>query len=51
MFFSNCGNNVNGKFCPNCGNDSKKETPSFLEFRKGKQLDRESHFKRKKRKV
>ena len=49
MFCSNCGNNVNGKLCSNCGNAAKKEAPSFLEFMKGKQLDRESHFKTKKR--
>ena len=50
MFCANCGNNVNGKFCSNCGNVAKKEVPSFREFMKGKQLDRESHFKTKKRK-
>ena len=49
MFCSNCGNNVNGKLCSNCGNAAKKEAPSFLEFMKGKQLDRESNFKTKKR--
>ena len=50
MFCGNCGNNVNGKFCSNCANVAKKEVPSFREFKKGKQLDRESHFKTKKRK-
>ena len=48
MFCSNCGNNVNGKFCLNYGNAAKKEAPSFLDFLKGKQLDRESQFKTKK---
>ena len=51
MFCSNCGNNVNGKFCSNCSNAAKKEAPSFLEFMKAKQLDRESQFKTKKEKV
>ena len=50
MFYSNCGNNVNGKFCSNCGNAAKKEARFFLEFMKGKELDRESQFKTKKRK-
>ena len=50
MFCSNCGNNINDKFCSNCANVAKKEAPSFLEFVKGKQLDRDSHFTTKKSK-
>ena len=52
MFCSNCGNEIAGKFCANCGKVSElnsiQDIKKFDEFIKEKEQERRTFFQRKK---